>query len=88
MPDPMMLPDGEWTADVSIAEVIRYASYYFPVQLLSLAAAVRRKDNGGMVLQIAAMRHIITRMDCYRRMKVKQWNAADAAPLKQETPHT
>jgi len=88
MPDPMMLPDGEWTADTSIAEVIRYASYYFPVELLSFTAAERRKDNGGMILQIAAMRHIITRMDQYRRMKVKQWNAADAAPQKQESSPT
>jgi hypothetical protein len=88
MPDPMMLPDGEWTADVSIAEVVRYASYNMPVELLRFAAAERKKDNGGMVLQIAAMRHIITRMDQYRRMKVKQWNAADAATPKQESSPT
>lgn len=82
------LPADVWCSDTSIAEVIRYASYEFPVELLRFAASERKKNNGEMVERIAAMRHIITRMDQYRRMKVKQWNAAASATPKQETTST
>jgi hypothetical protein len=87
-PEPDTLPADVWCSDTSIAEVVHYASKELSLELLIFAAATRRKNNGEMLGTISALRHVITRMDQYRRMKVKQWNAAASATPKQETPAT
>jgi hypothetical protein len=66
-----------WAEDADIKDVARYASYEFPQFLILFCGAERRKSDAEMAEHVQAMRHIVTRIDQYRRMKAKQWKAKE-----------
>lgn len=79
MNDPSADTAATWPADTTVAEVARWASEQMPPMLICFVAASRRKSGPEMATHIKAMRHVITRMDQFRRMKEKQWAAEQSA---------
>jgi hypothetical protein len=73
-----------WPRDTTVAEVAKYACEAVGPLILCFVAAARKKDARDMAVQLKALRHVITRMDQFRRMKEKQWAARDAANSKFE----
>lgn len=79
---PLTIPHS-WPAGVSLAEVIRWSSSECEQALILFVGATQRKHAGDMAAQLRALRHIVTRLEQFRRMKEKQWADAQASNPKQ-----
>jgi hypothetical protein len=91
MPDEWVTPDEShevpyptWPASTTVGEVAQYACESLGPLILCFVAAARRKDSTEMAVHLKALRHVITRMDQFRRMKEKQWADALASNPKWE----
>lgn len=83
MPEPSLHIPHSWPAGVSLAEVVRWSASEAEQALILFVAATQRKHAGDMAAQLRALRHIVTRLEQFRRMKERQWADAQASNSKQ-----
>lgn len=77
---------GVWPETASVDEVVHFASEKFPIFLLLFVAGEREHNDEHMIEDIRLMRGVVTKLDQFRRMKVRQWKqAAQTKPKGEET---
>jgi hypothetical protein len=62
-----------WPEATTPGDVERYATGEFSNRLILLLAAERTQDTEQMLVHIKALRSVVTRLDQFRRMRVRQW---------------
>ena len=65
-----------WMPGTTVAEVAKWGSVVFPVFLLSFVRAERDQNAQGMTDNIRLMRGVVTKLDQFRRVKVREWEKA------------
>lgn len=62
-----------WAPDTTVAEVISFAVHRIELFLLLYAKAYRDKNDRHMLENVKLLRNVVSRLDQFRRMKVRQW---------------
>lgn len=62
-----------WAPDTTLAEVVSFAVHRIELFLLLYAKAYRDKNDRHMIENIKLLRNVVSRLDQFRRMKVRQW---------------
>lgn len=75
---------GVWPESATVADVISFASARVPEFLLLFADAMRRRDREHAVEDIRLLRGVVSKLDQFRRMKVREWNKPIAQPKERE----
>lgn len=65
--------NAPWPDTTTTAQVMTYATGEFSNAIILLAAAERAGDIEAMGLHCKKLRHICTRIDAFRRLRVRQW---------------
>jgi hypothetical protein len=68
-----------WPPETTILDVMYFASRSLLQSQLLFVSATERRSTDDMLSQLKAMRAVVTRLDQFRRMKMRQW-AAPASP--------
>jgi hypothetical protein len=73
--------DELWLPDTPGHEACSWACSECGAWILSFLAAYRERESARMDAACKGLRHVATRLDCFRRMKLRQWERAaqDAA---------
>jgi hypothetical protein len=64
-----------WPEETTTGDVMHYATREVSNALILFLAAERAKDTEQMTLHAKAIRNVATRIDQFRRMRVRQWQA-------------
>lgn len=75
-----------WPDAVTSQDVINFALARFARHAAKWGLACIQHDEPGMILAVAEIKNIATRMDRFRRITVKRWNAAASANPQTEQP--
>lgn len=73
-----------WPPLTTCHEVMLFAAQRVPEFLLLFDAAYRKRDNAHMIENIKLLRGVVTRLDAFRRMKVREWAEAEKLVTKTE----
>lgn len=71
-----------WPDSTSTAQVMSYATGEFSNALILFAAAERSGDTQAMTIHCKKMRHVVTRIDAFRRLRTRQWQVQPASSPK------
>jgi len=71
-----------WPETTTLSEVMVYATGQFSNKLILLAAAEREQDTYAMHLACRELRKVVTRIDQFRRLRVRQWRVQPASSQK------
>jgi hypothetical protein len=74
--------NAPWPDSTTTAQVMTYATGEFSNAIILLAAAERSGDIEAMGLHCKKLRHIVTRIDAFRRLRVRQWRVQPASSQK------
>jgi hypothetical protein len=75
-----------WPDATTPGEVAHYATGGFSNALILFLAAERAQDTEQMHLHCKAMRQVVTRIDQFRRMRVRQWRVQQGSSPKNTSP--
>lgn len=75
---------GPWPPNVEPGIVSQWASDTMATHMLFWYAAAQKRDIERLESETKNLRSIISRMDAWRRMKLRQWAAEKSAISKQE----
>jgi len=78
--------NAPWPDSTTTAQVMTYATGAFSDAIILLAAAERSGDIEAMGLHCRKLRHIVTRIDAFRRLRVRQWRVQPESSPKSTTP--
>jgi len=68
-----------WPVGTTVNEVIAWAAQRAPEYLLLFEAAYRKRDLVQMEGNMKLLRGVVTRVDAFRRMRVREWSAEQSA---------
>jgi hypothetical protein len=71
-----------WPIETRAEEVLSWASKQLPDALVLFAAAMQASDPEQALVHVKRLRNVVTRMDQFRRMKVRQWSARQTSSAK------
>lgn len=71
-------PDA-WSQRVTIQDAYYFAKRELAAHLSAFEAAYGRGSNEGMIDAVRHLRGVSDKLDAFRRMKVREWDAAQAA---------
>lgn len=77
-----------WPDTTTPGEVAHYATGEFSNSLILFLGAERSQDIEAMTVQCKRMRQVATRIDQFRRMRVRQWRAQPGFSPKSSSPAT
>lgn len=76
-----------WPDSTSTAQVMTYATGEFSNALILFVAAERAGDTEAMTIHCRKMRHVVTRIDAFRRLRARQWQVLrESSPKSSCTP--
>jgi len=78
--------ENTWPEATTPGEVAHFATGGFSNALILFLAAERSQDTEQMHLHCKAMRQVVTRIDQFRRMRVRQWRVQQASSPKSTSP--
>ena len=78
MPDDEKPVPETWPESITIDDVTDFACDQFVKMLACFRANEGQRSSSGMEDNIKGLRNIATRLDQFRRMRVRQWNATPA----------
>ncbi len=68
-----------WAESATAGDAFYFAKREQTTLLAAFHEAAQKADNEGMVSAIKKLRGVVDKLDAFRRMKVREWNAAKAA---------
>lgn len=71
-----------WPEETRTAEVVAWAVRQTGDVIVLFAAAMQDQDAHAALLHLKRMRNVVTRMDQFRRMKVRKWLARQTSSAK------
>jgi hypothetical protein len=78
---------NSWPESTTCKQVMEYASGSLANALVIFLAAERSQDLEQMTIQCKNIRGIATRIDQFRRMRVRQWRVQpESSPKSSSTP--
>lgn len=77
---------NSWPESTTAAQVVQFATGEFSNRLILLLAAERVQDTEQMLINIQALRSVVTRLDQFRRMRVRQWRVQPESSQKTTSP--
>lgn len=86
MPDRPRPRVEPFQSDTTSQDVINFALARFARQLSLWGLACIQRDEQAMIRAVAEIRNIAVRMDRFRRITVKRWQAAAPANSETEKP--
>jgi len=76
-----------WPPCTTEGEVIQFIARRYPEFMLGFSTAYRERHNLHMIENVKLLRGLVTRLDQFRRMKVRQWAKDEKLKLNQEKPN-
>ena len=67
-----------WPEDVTMHLVASVSSAIMSDSMLQYLAACQRRDPADMLVAVKSLRHVVTKLDQFRRSQAKKW--AESAP--------
>lgn len=78
---------NSWPESTTAAQVVQYATGEFSNRLILLLGAERTQDTEQMALHCKALRQVVTRIDQFRRLRVRQWRVQpESSPKSTSDP--
>jgi hypothetical protein len=68
-----------WSEQATIADAFYFAKREFTAQLALFETAGSTANNAAMIEAVKKLRGVVDKLDAFRRMKVREWDAAKAA---------
>jgi hypothetical protein len=74
----------QWKENVTYLDVVNFSLERASRAISNLGLADLQRDEAAMIESIKAMRNIATRMDAFRRIRVKKWDTDRALKFTTE----